>query len=177
MASAAHIPYLTVERYLKTTYRPDVDYVDGHIEERNLGEYDHSTLQFAIARLLHARRREWHIRVAVELRVQTSSGRFRIPDVAILSSNEPKEQIARRAPLLCIEVLSPEDTLRRMMVRIQDYFAMGVPAVWIFDPQRRSVSLCSPDGSTDEKTAGMVQLSGTDIRLDLAEVFSALDED
>ena len=118
MASAAHIPYLTVEQYLKTTYRPDVDYVDGHIEERNLGEYDHSTLQFAIARLFHARRREWAIRIAVELRVQTSTGRFRVPDVAILSANEPKEQIARRAPLLCIEVLSPEDTLRRMLVRI-----------------------------------------------------------
>ena len=54
---------------------------------------------------------------------------------------------------------------------------MGVPAVWIFDPQRRSVTLCSPDGSTDEKIAGMVQLSGTDITLDLIEVFSALDED
>ncbi|RXH57399.1 hypothetical protein [Granulicella sibirica] len=36
---------LTVEEYLRTSYRPDCDFVDGVIEERNLGEYEHSRLQ------------------------------------------------------------------------------------------------------------------------------------
>jgi hypothetical protein len=43
---------ISVEEYLNTTYRPDVDYVDGEIEERNLGEFDHADLQFGIANLL-----------------------------------------------------------------------------------------------------------------------------
>ncbi len=177
MASAAHTPYLSVEDYLAHTYRPDVDYVDGHLEERNLGEYDHSTLQGALMMLFHSNRRAWHIRVAVELRVQTSPARFRIPDVVVLSAEGPKEQIVRRPPLLCLEVLSPEDTLRRMLIRIQDYFAMGVPEVWIFDPQQRTVTVCTPGGSTIERASGLLELAGTPIVVDIAEVFSALDED
>ena len=33
---------ISVEQYLATSYRPDCDYVDGRIEERNLGKLDHS---------------------------------------------------------------------------------------------------------------------------------------
>ena len=40
---------ISVEEYLATSYRPDCDYVDGRIEERNLGELDHSSLQTAVA--------------------------------------------------------------------------------------------------------------------------------
>ena len=47
---------ISVEEYLATSYRPDCDYVDGRIEERNLGEYDHSSLQTAIGAYFFARR-------------------------------------------------------------------------------------------------------------------------
>ena len=36
---------ISVEEYLHTAYRPDCDYVDGVVEERNLGERDHSWIQ------------------------------------------------------------------------------------------------------------------------------------
>ncbi|MFL6352133.1 MAG: hypothetical protein ACJ74Z_09810 [Bryobacteraceae bacterium] len=36
---------ISVEEYLKTVYCPDRDYVDGVVEERNLGERDHSWIQ------------------------------------------------------------------------------------------------------------------------------------
>jgi hypothetical protein len=36
---------ISVQEYLKTVYRPDCDYVDGVVEERNLGERDHSWIQ------------------------------------------------------------------------------------------------------------------------------------
>ena len=29
---------------------------------------------------------------------------------------DPKEQIIRSTPILCVEVMSPEDTLRKMLV-------------------------------------------------------------
>jgi hypothetical protein len=45
MASIAAIP---VSEYLKTSYRPDREYVDGIIEERNWGEHDHAALQAAL---------------------------------------------------------------------------------------------------------------------------------
>jgi hypothetical protein len=42
MSSAAGV---FVEEYLSTAYRPDCDYIDGEVRERNLGEYPHSNLQ------------------------------------------------------------------------------------------------------------------------------------
>lgn len=177
MATASVSHYVSVEEYLSTSYRPDVDYVDGRIEERNLGEYDHGTLQLVIAAFLKSRSKEWNIRVALDTRVQTSARRFRVPDVSVSDASHPKEQILRRAPLLCVEILSPEDTLRKMLLRSKDYFAMGVPRVWIFDPAGRSVTVCQTGEVSFEQRSGMLTLPGTAVTLDLDEMFSALDED
>jgi Uma2 family endonuclease len=175
MASAAHAPYLTVEEYLRTTFRPDVDYVDGQIEERNLGEFDHSTLQYQLARYFDDHRHEWKLRFAIETRVQTGARRFRVPDVCVMDAAGPKEQIIRSAPMLCIEILSPEDTLRKMLLRVGDYFAMGVPWVWIFDPSERVVVVCEAGGGSVEQRGGLLTPPGTLIAVPIEEIFSALD--
>ena len=177
MASASVSHYVSVEEYLRTSYRPDVDYVDGQIEERNLGEYDHGTLQLTIAAFLKSRSKEWKIRIALDTRVQTSASRFRVPDVSVMNAQGAKEQIIRTAPMLCVEILSPEDTLRKMRRRSEDYFAMGVPYVWIFDPVGRVVTVCGADGSAYEQKTGALALPGSDVALDLGEMFSALDEE
>ena len=39
------VAVVSIEEYLSTSYRPDCDYVDGEVRERNLGEYPHSNLQ------------------------------------------------------------------------------------------------------------------------------------
>lgn len=46
------MPALAVEEYLRTTYRPDREYVDGRLVDRHVGEYTHSRLQFLIAMIL-----------------------------------------------------------------------------------------------------------------------------
>ncbi len=167
---------ISASEYLATSYRPDCDLVDGELQERNVGEWDHSTLQGTVYALLRGMRREWHIRVAVELRVQVRADRFRIPDVCVLSADAPKEQIVRHPPLICIEVLSPEDTLHRMRQRIADYIAMGVRQVWILDPIARAAIVCEGAIMTEHRD-GSLTLPGTPITLNLAEAFAALDED
>jgi hypothetical protein len=42
---------VSVEDYLSTDYSPDVEYLDGELVDRNVGEKDHSKLQMAIAGL------------------------------------------------------------------------------------------------------------------------------
>ena len=172
MAANTLIP---VSEYLTTVYRPDCDYVDGEVQERNLGEYDHGNLQLAIAAILRAKRKEWNIRVIPELRVQVTTNRFRIPDICVMSGDAPREQIIRHPPLLCIEVLSPEDRVSRMWERVRDFIKMGVPQVWIFDPQTRMALICNGE-TIVEQQSGVLALSGTPIVLDLEEVFSAIDE-
>src|SRR5258707_1437564 len=93
---------ISVEEYLATSYSPDCDYVDGEVLERNLGEWDHSSLQSAILLYLGTRQKAWGIRVVVEQRVQVSRTRFRIPDVCVVVG-EPGEQILTKPPFLWIE--------------------------------------------------------------------------
>ncbi len=56
MATPVLIP---VSEYLNTTYRPDCDYVDGEVRERNLGEKPHSILQGIFFSIFAANRRSW----------------------------------------------------------------------------------------------------------------------
>jgi Uma2 family endonuclease len=135
---------VSVREYLSTSYRPDCDYVDGMIQERNMGERDHSALQMALSAYLHNRRREWHIRVFPEQRVQVTPTRFRIPDICVVAGPEPDEQILTRPPFICIEILSRDDRLSEMQERVQDYLAFGVPYVWILDPKTRQAWQCTP---------------------------------
>ena len=124
---------MKISEYLKTTYRPDRDLVDGRIEERNAGEHDHAALQAALILWFGQHQQEWNIEVLPEQRIQISPTRFRVPDVCVVSLDQPVEQILTRPPLVCIEILSPEDTMRRMQERIDDYRKMSVENIWLFD--------------------------------------------
>jgi len=60
---------ISVAEYLATSYRPDWDYIDGHIEERNLGEWHHANLQSAVVTYLRNRSKQWAIKAVVEQRM------------------------------------------------------------------------------------------------------------
>ncbi|MGD0889881.1 MAG: hypothetical protein ABR923_00005 [Terracidiphilus sp.] len=45
MATATPI---SLEQYLHTPFEPDAEYVRGEVQERNVGEYEHNTVQRAI---------------------------------------------------------------------------------------------------------------------------------
>ncbi len=166
---------VSVEEYLHSVYRPDVDYVDGVLEDRNVGEYDHSSLQMALARYFSAHRTEWNIRVAQELRMRISATRYRVPDTSIFSRDLPVEQVFTRPPLVCIEVLTPEDRVKRFQARVQDYFHMGAKSVWILDQREKTGLDCSSGHFADwhERTSFVVD--GTPIRMELADVFAEVD--
>jgi Uma2 family endonuclease len=44
-------------------------------------------------------------------------------------------------PDLCVEVLSPSNTKRAMNHKLREYFFAGVRAVWVIDPEARSVTV------------------------------------
>jgi len=142
---------ISVREYLATAYDPDCDYVDGVVEERNLGERDHASLQMAVSAYFYERRKEWGIHVFPEQRVQISPTRFRVPDVCVVAGPEPEEQILSVPPFICIEILSPEDRLSKIRERMDDYLKFGVPYVWLLDPRTRKAYRWT--------TAGMSEVS------------------
>jgi Uma2 family endonuclease len=125
MASSTSV---SIEQYLSTVYEPEMDYVDGELEDRNVGEKDHSKLQVKLIRLLPPT-----LATFSEVRIQVSASRFRVPDVCVYAE-EPEEQVFRSPPLLVVEILSPEDRMARMQRKLEDYYTMGCLHVWVLDP-------------------------------------------
>lgn len=137
---------VSVEEYLSSSYESDRGYVDGVLEERNWGDFDHSNLHGAIAAYLGNRERQWNVRVLISLRIRIGPTRFRVPDICVFPRGAEFEQIPSKPPLVCIEVLSPEDRWSRFEKRIGDYLTMGVERIWVFDAQDGDVFECCKNG-------------------------------
>jgi Uma2 family endonuclease len=66
--------------------------------------------------------------------------RFRVPDICVLTEKpegEPGWRIVTRPPYLCIEILSPEDTVIETLEKVREYLNF-VERVWVIDPVSRA---------------------------------------
>jgi Uma2 family endonuclease len=171
MATATQVP---VEVYLTTAFEPDADYVDGHIEERPMGQYDHASWQQAIQHWFLLHEREWNVRVRPELRVKTTKTNFRVADVVVFSRDNPIEQVLHLPPIAVFEVLSPDDRIPRIMKKLQEYAAMGVRTVMLIDPETKRISQFQ-GGDLVTVTERTQQLSGSRCFIDWQRVEELLD--
>ena len=170
MATATLVP---VSEYLRSRYEPDADYVDGRIVARPVGERDHSLLQRKLLLLLSTPPTEPFFICTGELRIQVSAANYRVPDLVLLGATAPVEQIVQTPPMLCIEILLPDDTMPETLVRAHDYIQMGVPEVWIFDPRRRTVNLYDGE-KLKTQVDGVLTVPGTPITVSIADAFSVV---
>jgi Uma2 family endonuclease len=160
---------ISVEEYLRTSYRPDCDFVDGEVIERNLGEWDHSRLQARLLVYLARYEKDGYIAVP-EQRVQVKPKRFRVPDICVVLG-EPGEKVLTKPPFLCIEILSPDNRLDGVVARMQDYLQMGVPHLWILDPETKQAYTFTAQGLR-EIDHRVLATTHPQIELPLAEIFS-----
>jgi len=166
--------FISVREYLRTSYSPDCEYVDGRIEERHVGEKGHSILQMFLAGLFWMNRVAWGVEVYPELRTRVTRTRFRIPDVLITRAGVRFESVLDSPPFIAIEILSPDDRLSGLQEKIEEYLAFGVEHIWIFDPQRRVAWRADRDG-LHPVMEGELIVAGTPIQVVLGEVFAELD--
>lgn len=171
MASSTAVP---LDEYLHTIYEPDCDYVDGEVIERNVGEYQHAMLQGILIRILYELARTLPIRIAPELRMRTSRTRFRIPDVCVMLKTQRPEPVLSHPPFLCIEILSPEDRMSRVIERVKEYLAFGVNHVWVIDPETRTAYAYADEEGREVRDR--LETGDPSISISLAELFSELDE-
>jgi len=143
------------------------------VRERNMGEGPHSALQKFFIVYFAAREVELGVRVWPEHRVQVAPTRYRVPDVCLTRWTEPMERILRTPPLLCIEILSPEDRMGAMQEKIDDYRAMGVGVVWVVDPWRRLAY--QTDGRSLQQVDEL-RVRGTAIHVRTSQAFAGLNE-
>lgn len=154
------------------TSDPDCEFVEGVVEERPMGEYDHATWQAILVAFFTSRGPELGVRVRPELRVQVGPNRFRVPDVTILSREAPREQIITHPPLAVFEILSPEDSMTRMLEKLSDYERMGIPAIWVIEPKKASYFQFSEGKLIPAST---FELPGSTLRVPMSEIEKLID--
>jgi Uma2 family endonuclease len=76
--------------------------------------------------------------------------------------------------LIAIEILSPEDRLSRVLVRLEDYLKMGTAHIWLLDPEER-IAFVYTDAGLKQVHTSRLEVAGTPIYMDLNEVFAGLD--
>ena len=166
MSTVTAIP---VAEYLDTSYRPDCEYLDGELLERNVGDWDHSRLQMSLAGYLWSREKQWGILVVPEQRVQVKPARYRVPDIAVLTGPPPTGRVIDQPPFLCIEIVSRSDRVAEMQERIDDYLSFGVRYVWVVHAGTHRAFVYTPDGVREAKD-GILCTDNPEIRVSLAEI-------
>jgi Uma2 family endonuclease len=157
---------VSVEEYLNTCYDPDVEFVDGVLMQRDVGDWSHSLIQ---SNVLFALRQNYpHLKVVPELRSSVTSTRYRLPDVCVLLA-APKTKYLLDSALLVVEVLSEGDVMSAVIEKLKEFANKGVENIWLIDPRLqllftyRSFTLVGIKGETISTVDGSVKLSRSDI--------------
>ncbi len=168
---AAQAKLITLEEYLRTSYHPDVEYIDGRLEEKPMGSFDHGFLQGLLFGWFLKHKQEWGILPTLEMRTRVTDARVRLPDV-VVDKARLHERVLVEPPLLVIEVLSPDDTYSALQKRSKDYQAMGIANIWLIDPDTRTARSCEGTFWVERER---LEIEGTAIYLDVPALFAALD--
>ena len=109
-----------------------------------------------------------------DVRTQTKIKNFRVPDLAVVRLGTPREQILKHPPLLTIEILSPEDRMSRVQLRVDEMLESGIEHIWIIDPATRQAWTATKAGLLRSED-GELSVPGTPIRVLLGDLFAELD--
>jgi Uma2 family endonuclease len=82
------------------------------------------------------------------------------------------EQILTKPPFLCIEILSPEDRITRILQRINDYLEMGVANVWVLDPKLKIAYTAAAAESLRELGSNIPKTENPTLEVPLDETFA-----
>ena len=159
------------------------DLVDGHLVERHMGA-ESSWIALQINRLLgnYVATSQGGLVLGPDCGYQIfpdEPNRVRFPDGSFIRSgrvphNAPPRGHVRIVPDLVIEVVSPNDLAWEVDLKVTEYLQAGVPLLWVFYPDTRTVSVYRASGKTARLSAEDT-LSGEDVlpgfTCPVAEVF------
>ena len=163
------------QEYLHTIYEPDVEFVNGVIEERYMGEQEHSAWQEALILWFGGHRKEWQLRARPELRVNVAPGRFRVPDITLVGAGQLQDRILNRPPVAVFEILSPEDRVSRIFEKLEEYERMGIPNIIIVEPSGGRLHRRYVNGQMIPCFEGILHLDATEAFIDWKEIEALLE--
>jgi Uma2 family endonuclease len=162
---------ISVDEYLRTSYSPDREYVDGELVEIHVGEWPHSIVQRNIIVALTTKYPG--VFAVPEIRSHTRATRYRLPDVAVVLKS-PGTPVLQDAPFIAIEILSSEDRVTRLIEKLNEYAAKGTRHIWVFDPRLKQM-FTFRNNALQEVLGDTIATDEPRIELTRAEIFQDLD--
>ena len=90
----------------------------------------------------------------------------------MLHPGQRVDRVLKEAPLIVIEIMSPEDRLSRLQERLQDYANTGVEYIWIIDPQIRA-AYRYVDGMFADLTA-TIEIPNSETLIEISDIWAAI---
>ena len=171
MAATVVKTLVSEQDYLQTHFGDRTpDYVDGEIVERTLPNSIHSQVQAELVFWFRQNRDVHGFHARPEIRLRVAEARYRIVDLAVFWPNEPTALIPAEAPLVVVEIVSPDDAWTDIYAKLREYHAMGVEHVWLVDPESRSLVTYGRNGLSDVRFFELPQFG---LRLTIDELLPA----
>ncbi len=126
---------VALEEYLATQFEHDAEWVDGEVIERPTPTMSHGRTQGQLCRLTPDRFGGISVHGAVELRVKVGD-RYRVIDFAAYAGDWPGE-LPTAPPLIAAEVLSEDESMSKLVDKLEEYRQWGVRHCWVLDPIHR----------------------------------------
>ncbi|MBK8027338.1 MAG: Uma2 family endonuclease [Chloroflexi bacterium] len=146
---------VSIEQFEAFLARPEnrdrrFELIDGEIIEKPMPTDEHGFIVHVFSGEFYIYFREHPIgRATIEARVRPtgSLGEDRLPDIAVILGDKP---VQRRGavdfiPDICIEVQSPDDSLRLMREKARFYVAHGAKYALVVLPEHRLIELYGSD--------------------------------
>jgi Uma2 family endonuclease len=167
---AAQLSPLSLEEFHKLYdgAKPACEYWDGSAIRKPMHTFLHGFVQFVIMTLLE--KAGWN--PAPEVRLKVSRDAEPVPDVLAVKG-KVKSLYATAAPTLCVQILSPGETLKKALEKARRYILWGTKCVRIIDPEKRTAWSLSPELEWISPT-GTLRIDDTEI--DLGTLFSEVDK-
>jgi Uma2 family endonuclease len=180
---------MTLDEFLELPEtEPPSEFMCGRIVPKPMPTWFHSRLAARLAYFFEA----YFIAHAegfatVELRyAQADEQRAYLPDVSVTRfSRGPSSMAERRSraieqpPDIAIEITSPDDRPGRIADKLAFYLRVGVPLVWIVEPDERTVSVYRPGKPVEvlgvDDTIGATPVL-SEFSVALKDLFSVLDQ-
>ncbi len=137
MASPPSPPLVSPDEYLNSSYRPDMEYVEGVLVERGEPTIAHGLLRVILVAYLRTYRKQFRFAAIPNVRTQiVERARYRVADIMLCPLPLPVGKVVTTIPWVIIEILSPDDKTSEQLGRCRDYKQIGVACVVLLDPEQ-----------------------------------------
>ena len=162
---------IPVDEYLITSCDPGVEYVDGVLVERNVGDWLNGLVQSSLIFALRLTYPE--VFVIPELRSRRARSVSAFP-MSVCCSILPKTKYLLDAAFVAIEILSEVERMTRIMEKLEEYEQKGGPNIWVIDPRLKMMSAYSHE-ALQEIRADVIATGKPRLELTRQEIFTQVD--